>query len=209
MKIRDESISGPIGACVQALDIDGVPIESGRPVICTLLDVGGDGATEGTVTTLSPSMWNKGDSDEFTPLTRGQLIKFIANFDNLKVEGRNLQDSDGWAENDAEPRSVDDGWAENARDAVYDPNTKADIQRALDPFRRSATFSWYQPAKADFYPGLRRYGATDKVQTTMVALNEELSERFELIPTTQIVTLIGATALQASLLTLVTATLAL
>jgi len=132
--------SGTSGACVAANGADGLPMTSGSPFVCTLMNTDGNTASVGSVTTFGADVWG----ENFKGSNRGKAVEHVANMDAMKVveavveevkevdaeepkdedsfEDADLQDDDGWndeAEEGLEDASdiVDDS-QEDANDAV-------------------------------------------------------------------------------------------
>jgi hypothetical protein len=58
-----DSVSGTIGACVEALDSDGAQLAagSGDPAICHLVSADGDAATAVMLRSWGAELWNSGE----------------------------------------------------------------------------------------------------------------------------------------------------
>ena len=83
--IEDLDYPVVIGACVEGLDSQGVQLEEGSPVICTLIDYDGQHQhNKYSVTTIPTALWNKGAATEFKSYNRGDAV-LDAEWDSSKL----------------------------------------------------------------------------------------------------------------------------
>jgi len=162
--------SGTSGACVAANDAAGVPMATGSPFVCTLMNTDGNTASVGSVTTFGADVWG----ENFKGSNRGTAVEHVANMDAMKVvedivdeaeekvaeddedsfedQDQDLQDDDGW--NDEAGEAVDDAsdvaddTVEDAGDAVDDATAAVDgaVADATAAVEEVKAFAWAGPA---------------------------------------------------------------
>lgn len=227
----DEVFAGGLGACVEALTMDGAQGVAGYPAVCHLINANGNdvGSLENCM--LTAEEWNNSKlTAKGTPIA-GSVNSGIALGLGAAVEDA-AEDAAEEAVDDAEDAVEDafqDDWGEEVEDAAediaedaadsaedagedYAEGAKEDALAAVAdaveevlPALPAATFQWYQPAMSKSYAGLRRYEAGDKVQVySLTSIDGELTAT----PQGDSAVLTGATTLAACFVALGAATLA-
>jgi hypothetical protein len=113
--------SGTSGACVVANDAAGVPMTTGSPYICTLMNTDGNTASVGSVTTFGADVWG----ENFKGSNRGTAVEHTANLDAMKIvdavvekvddeDAEEPEDDDSFE--DADLLADDDGWNDEAEE---------------------------------------------------------------------------------------------
>jgi len=121
--------SGTSGACVAANDAAGVPMATGSPFVCTLMNTDGNTASVGSVTTFGADVWG----ENFKGSNRGTAVEHVANMDAMKVveaiveeaedEEEAVDDEDSFEDADLQD---DDGWNDEGDDAIEEASEGAD-----------------------------------------------------------------------------------
>jgi len=128
---ENEEASGTSGACVAANGTDGLPMTTGSPFLCTLMNTDGNQASAGTVTTFGSEIWG----ENFKGTNRGVAVDHTVNLDAMKLvidaveeeepaeeEGDEFEDGEDLQADEEE--GDDDGWADTA-DGEIDEATDA------------------------------------------------------------------------------------